>query len=163
MYSRRPGSSRRRLKAHLLRHPDPFCPTLILHEAPGLCVVGTLSRPCPRPRAGKHLLMKHNLLLVCLPVVLSLLSLAAVAQQEYVSRYDAFASFSYLTSPKLNLVERGFDGSFGVNLNRWLTLGGDYSIFTGHSDIFARDLTPALQLQLAAEVPPGVVVSLPFD
>jgi hypothetical protein len=107
--------------------------------------------------------MKHGLFLVCLPVVLFLLSLSAVAQQEYVSRYDAFASFSYLTSPKLNLVERGFDGSFGVNLNRWLTLGGDYSIFTGHSDIFARDLTPALQLQLAAEVPPGVVVSLPFD
>jgi hypothetical protein len=105
--------------------------------------------------------MKRCLLfLACfLPIVSS----DVLAQQEYVPRYEAFASFSYLSSPKLNLVERGFDGSFGVNINRWLTLGGDYSIFTGHSDIFAKDLTPALQLQIAAVVPPGVVVVLPFD
>jgi Outer membrane protein beta-barrel domain len=92
-----------------------------------------------------------------------LTSCAAFAQQEYVPRYEAFTSYSYLTSPKLNLVERGFNGEFGVNLNRWLTFGGDYSIFTGHSDIFPNQLTPALQLQLARVVPPGAVVFLPFD
>jgi hypothetical protein len=92
-----------------------------------------------------------------------LLASPAVAQQDYVPHYEVFGSFSYLTSPKLNLVERGFNGSFGVNMNRWLTLGGDYSVFTGHSDIFPQDLTPALQLQLAAVVPPGTLVFLPFD
>src|SRR5262249_19788797 len=85
------------------------------------------------------------------------------AQQEYVSRYDGFAGFAYLDSRKLNLAERGFITEFGVNVNRWLVLGVDYSIFTGHSDIRGRDLTPALQQQLAALVPPGVPVSVPFD
>jgi hypothetical protein len=96
-------------------------------------------------------------------VCVLLISSAALAQQEYVARYEAFAGFSYLNSPKLNLAERGFDGSFGVNLNHWLTIGGDYSYFTGHSDIFPQDLTTAIQLQLAAVVPPGTVVFLPFD
>jgi hypothetical protein len=98
-------------------------------------------------------------------VVLSvlLISSAAFAQQDYVARYTAFAGYSYLNSPKLNLVERGFDAEFGVNVTRWLTLGGDYSYFTGHSDIFPQDLTTAIQLQLAGVVPPGVVVFLPFD
>jgi hypothetical protein len=92
-----------------------------------------------------------------------LISCAAFAQQEYVSRYTAFAGYSYLNSPKLNLAERGFNAEFGVNVNRWLTFGADYSYFTGHSDIFPQNLTPALQLQLALVIPPGVVVVLPFD
>ena len=97
--------------------------------------------------------------------VLVVLSLASVgfAQQDYVSRYDLFAGFSYLSSPKLNLVERGFNTEFGVNATRWLALGVDYSYFTGHSTLFPQDLTTALQLQLATIVPPGVPVSVPFD
>jgi len=86
------------------------------------------------------------------------------AQQEYVSRYDGFAGFSYLNSPKLNLSERGFNGEFGVNVKRWFALGADYSIFTGHSDIRPQDLTSALQAQLAPVLPllgPNPVI--PFD
>jgi hypothetical protein len=37
-----------------------------------------------------------------------LFSSMAFAQQDYVPRYDAFAGYSYLNSPKLNLAERGF-------------------------------------------------------
>src|SRR5260370_24184265 len=94
-----------------------------------------------------------------------LTSCAALAQQEqqYVPRYTGFAGYSYLNSPKLNLAERGFNAEFGMNVTRCMALGADYSYFTGHSDIFAKDLTPALQLQLARVVPPGVVVFLPFD
>jgi hypothetical protein len=92
-----------------------------------------------------------------------LVSATAFAQQDYVPRYEGFAAYSYLNSPKLNLVERGFNAELGVNMNRWLTFGADYSIFTGHSTIFPQDLTPALQLQLATLVPPGVPVFLPFD
>ncbi|HZD94967.1 MAG TPA: outer membrane beta-barrel protein [Candidatus Sulfotelmatobacter sp.] len=92
--------------------------------------------------------------------------LSAVAQQDYVPRVDAFTGFSYLNSPKLNLAERGFNAELGVNVNRWLALGGDYSIFTGHSDITVPDLKPSLQLQLApllSLLPPGTVLALPFD
>jgi hypothetical protein len=91
---------------------------------------------------------------------------AAFAQQEYVPRFDAFTGFSYLNSPKLNLAERGFNGEFGVNANRWLSLGGDYSVFTGHSDITPGDLTSSLQLALLPvliSLPPGTVIALPFD
>jgi hypothetical protein len=95
-------------------------------------------------------------------VVLAVTS-AAFAQQEYVSRYDTFAGFSYLNSPTLNLAERGFNVEAGVNATRWLALGADYSYFTGHSTLFPQDLTTALQLQLATLVPPGVPVSVPFD
>ncbi|HSM84628.1 MAG TPA: outer membrane beta-barrel protein [Candidatus Limnocylindrales bacterium] len=93
-----------------------------------------------------------------------LLSSAALAQQEYVGRYDAFAGYSYFASPKLNLVERGVNGEFGINVTRWLALGADYSYFTGHSDIRAQDLTPAIQAQLAPLVPLlGPNPSVPFD
>jgi hypothetical protein len=92
-----------------------------------------------------------------------LFSSAAQGQQEYVPRYTAFAGYSYLNTPKLGLVQRGYDLEFGVNVTRWLTLGADYSYFTGHSDLFARDLAPAIQLQLATVVPPGVVLFLPFS
>lgn len=92
-----------------------------------------------------------------------LVSAGAFAQQDYVPRYEGFAGFSYLYSPKLNLSERGFNAEFGLNYNRWLTLGADYSVFYGHSTIFPQDLTTALQLQLAHQVPPGVPVFLPFD
>ena len=99
------------------------------------------------------------------------LPLSALAQQSYVPRFDAFTGFSYLYSPKINLDGRGFNGEFGVNVNRWLALGGDYSVFTGHSSIFPHQLTPALQQQLAAilaqlppgTIPPGYVLRVPFD
>jgi hypothetical protein len=87
----------------------------------------------------------------------------AFAQQEYVSRYDAFTGFSYLNAPTINLAERGFNAEFGMNVRRWLALGGDFSIFTGHSTLFPQDLTTALQMQLATLVPPGVPISVPFD
>jgi Outer membrane protein beta-barrel domain len=80
-------------------------------------------------------------------------SAMAWGQQEYVGRYDSFAGFSYLSSPKLNLAERGFNGQFGMNINRWLAIGADYSIFTGHSAIRPQDLTPALQARLVPLLP----------
>jgi hypothetical protein len=92
------------------------------------------------------------------------LSSVAFAQQEYVSRYDAFAGFSYLNSPRLNLAERGFNAEFGVNVRRWLAVGADYSIFTGHSAIRPQDLTTALQIQLIPILPLlGPNPQVPFD
>ncbi len=103
-------------------------------------------------------------LVVC--VLMLFVSLAARAQQEYVSRFDAFTGYSYFTSPKLNLVERGWNGEFGVNITRWLALGGDFSVFVGHSSLHTSDLNPRQQAKLAPFLPllpPGFVISAPFD
>jgi hypothetical protein len=102
---------------------------------------------------------KVILLLIVLLAVSSFLQ----AQQEYVGRYDGFTGFSYLASPKLNLAQRGFNGEFGVNVTRWLALGGDYSVFTGHTTLNSTELTDALQTQLGMIVPPGTELSVPFD
>jgi hypothetical protein len=99
-------------------------------------------------------------------ILISTLSVAAYSQQDYVARFDVFGGYSYFTSPKLNLVERGFNGEAGVNINRWLALGFDFSVFNGHSSLTASELNPAVQAQLApvlSTLPPGFVVSVPFD
>ncbi len=99
-------------------------------------------------------------------LLLLLLSGFAVAQQDYVSRFDAFGGYSYFSSPKLNLVERGFNGEFGVNVKRWMALGADFSIFDGHTSLMPSELNPLIQAQLApifATLPPGTVISVPYD
>jgi hypothetical protein len=104
--------------------------------------------------------MKRLLLIL----LVLLFSLSAFAQQDYVPRYDVFTGFSYLNSPKLNLVGRGFNGEFGVNVNRWLALGADYSVFGGHSSLLPSELTPAIQAQLSGiTLPPGYVLKVPYD
>lgn len=102
--------------------------------------------------------------------VILFLSLGAVAQQSYVPRFDAFTGFSYLATPKMNLAQRGFNGEFGVNVNRWLALGADYSVFTGHSSLSPGELTPELQQNLGLllqqsgiTLPPDYVLAVPFN
>lgn len=110
--------------------------------------------------------MKRSLLCFVL-----LFSLGAFAQQSYVPRYDAFTGFSYLHSPKINLAGRGFNGELGVNVRRWLALGGDFSVFGGHTSLFPNELTPQLQQQLLGmlsqlppgTIPPGYVLRVPID
>jgi hypothetical protein len=100
---------------------------------------------------------------ICLFV---LLSVSAFPQQEYVGRYSAFGGYSFLDSPKLNLFENGFDGTFGVNLKRWVAFGFDFSVFTGSSSLVPADLNAAAQQQLAPILlllPPGTSISVPFD
>jgi hypothetical protein len=91
---------------------------------------------------------------------------SAFAQQEYVGRFSAFGGYSFLDSPKLNLFENGFDGSFGVNLKRWFAFGVDISVFTGGSSLVPSDFNAATLQQLApvlAMLPPGTTISVPFD
>jgi opacity protein-like surface antigen len=91
-------------------------------------------------------------------------SAAAFAQQEYVGRYDAFAGFSYLDSPKLNLEQRGFNTQVGVNVTRWLALGFDYSTQQGKGTLLPTELKPSLQELLAAfPLPPGYTLYVPFS
>lgn len=88
--------------------------------------------------------------LTCLFVVMTQ---NCVAQQEYVSRYDVFGSYSFLTTPSMNLFQRGFDGEFGYNFRRWVAIGGDYSVFTGNSTLYPHVLSSAVQQQLAPYLP----------
>jgi opacity protein-like surface antigen len=99
-------------------------------------------------------------------------SVAAFAQQEYVGRWDVYGGYSFLTTPKLNLFERGFHTQDGYNWKRWLAIGGDFSVFTGHSSILPHMLKPALQQQLAGALgqlaaagllPPGYSLYVPYN
>jgi opacity protein-like surface antigen len=77
-----------------------------------------------------------------LAVLLMFLSACAFAQQDYVGRYDVFAGYSYLGSPKINLSQRGFNLQAGVNLTRWLAFGLDYSNQDGRGTLVPSELKP---------------------
>ena len=94
-----------------------------------------------------------------LAVLLLSLSVCAFAQQDYVGRYDVFAGFSYLDSPKLNLTQRGFNTQIGVNVRRWLAMGFDYSTQNGNGTLVPSDLKTNLQ----ALLPPIPGLYVPFN
>ena len=103
---------------------------------------------------------------------LSPLAPHAAAQQSYVGLFDLYGGFTYLDSPNLNLDQRGFHLQAGINPNRWLAFGFDYSRSTGHTDITADQLTTSLQTQLGTQIaglealgviPPTYSLVVPFD
>lgn len=83
-------------------------------------------------------------------VTVGLLVPALRAGQDYVGRYDVYGGFGYLNSPHINLSERGFHTQLGLRLRRWLSVGFDYSVVTGHTTLTPDLLTTSLQQQLAA-------------
>ena len=97
---------------------------------------------------------------------------AASAQQSYVGLFDLYGGFTYLSSPNVNLDQRGFHIQAGVNARTWLALGFDYSRSTGNTDITPNLLTSSLQTALGDQIavgehlgiiPAGYTVSVPFD
>jgi hypothetical protein len=101
---------------------------------------------------------------VVLFVVLT--SLAAFSQQTDIRQFSAFEAFSYYATPSLNLVQRGIDTDFGVNVRPWLTLGFDFSYGDGGSTLFPNHLSRTVQAQLAPilpHLPPGFVLAVPFS
>jgi hypothetical protein len=95
-----------------------------------------------------------------------LTSLFSFSQQTDIARFSTFQGFSYFATPSLNLVQRGIDADFGVNLRSWLTVGFDFSYGDGGSTIFPDKLAPAVQARLAAlapTLPPGFIVAVPFS
>jgi hypothetical protein len=94
----------------------------------------------------------------------------AFGQQEYVSRYDAFAGYTFLDSPHVGLFENGFQFQAGVRPKTWYSLGFDYSISSGDLTLTPNLLTNALQQQLALQLqqlatagllPAGFTLSVP--
>jgi hypothetical protein len=103
---------------------------------------------------------------ILLLVFLSLSVVTCVAQkQEYVGKYDAYVGYAYLTTPNMNLDERGFQAQFGYNYRRWLALGFDTSYFGGSTSLTVPMLNGATQAKLAPFVPllpPGYTIYAPY-
>lgn len=111
--------------------------------------------------------MRRSLYVLLLVFLLSLPVVSCLAQQEYVARYSAFTAFSYLSTPSLNSVQRGFDGDFGLNLRSWLTFGGDFSYNGGSTTLLPNQLNAAAQAKLAPYVPffvaKGIPLAVPYN
>src|ERR1039458_3241264 len=92
--------------------------------------------------------MRPRTLSVVLLFVL-LTTLTCFSQQTDIRQFSAFGAYSYLSTPSLNLTQRGFDGDFGVNVRIWLPLGIDFSYVGAHSSLVPNDLNAATQAKLA--------------
>jgi len=107
-------------------------------------------------------------LFVC---VLALFLLATAptcfSQQTNIPQFSTFEAFSYLSTPSLNLVQRGFDGDFGYNWKSWLTLGFDFSVQNGHTTLLPNHLNVATQAKLAPYLPLfqelGIPLAIPYN
>ncbi len=95
-----------------------------------------------------------------LVVLLFALSACAFAQQDYVGRYDFYTGYSYLGSPNVNLSQRGFNTQLGINLNKWLAFGVDYSIQFGKGTLLPSELKPAYNAELNDLVAAGAAGEL---
>lgn len=97
-------------------------------------------------------------------VCVTLPALCGSAQTGYVGRYDLYTGFSNLNTPGLSHINQvGFHLQAGAVASRWLSYGFDYSVQNGSSQLTTGIATRALQQQLAAELPPGYVLRLPFS
>jgi hypothetical protein len=74
------------------------------------------------------------------------------AQQTDVQRYDLYAGFAGFETPELNLAQRGFHTQGGENVNRWLSVGFDYSEGSGHNALTPKLLKSSLQQELGMEI-----------
>ena len=100
-------------------------------------------------------------------IFVSLCVSTCFSQQTYISKYSSYSAYSYLSTPSLNLTQRGFDTDFGVNLRSWLTLGGDFSYANGHSSLLPNNLNSATQAKLAPYLPAfqklGIPLVVPYN
>lgn len=105
-------------------------------------------------------------ILIFLLLFISLSVVTCLAQQqEYVGTYDAYVGYAYLTTPNMNLAQRGFQAQFGYNWKRWAALGIDTSYFGGGSSLTVPQLNNATIAKLAPilpHLPPGFQVWTPY-
>jgi hypothetical protein len=103
---------------------------------------------------------------------LTLCAASGRAQQTDVQRFDLYAGFAGFETPKLNLAQRGFHVQGGENVNRWLSIGFDYSEGSGHNALSPKLLRASLQQTLGAEIeqlilagviPPNYQLVVPTD
>lgn len=83
---------------------------------------------------------------ICAAVLL-MLSLHAFAQQTYVNRVGLFTGYSYMNTPSIGLTQHGFNTSGGININRWMELGADFSTLKGDTNLGISQTKLGPQLQ----------------
>ena len=124
------------------------------------------------PQITWHASPRMGAALFFLTAALLMLPQSAQAQQNYVSRYDLFAGYSFLDSPHVKLFENGLHFQVGVRPKTCYSLGFDYSISGGDLTLTPNLLTPEWQQQLggllqqlaqAGQLPAGYTVAVPSD
>jgi hypothetical protein len=105
------------------------------------------------------------------PLTCFVLASPVFAEQEYVTRYDAFAGYAFLESPHIGLFENGFALQAGFRPRTWYSVGFDYSRTTGDATLTPDLLPSGLQQTLAAQLaqlaaagllPPGYQLKVPI-
>lgn len=76
----------------------------------------------------------------------------AVAQQDYIGRFDVYNGFAWFDSPSAHLIERGYHLQAGVNVKTWLAVGFDFSVVQGNVTLVPELLNPTLQAQIGAQL-----------
>jgi hypothetical protein len=83
---------------------------------------------------------------------LLLLGSSLSGQQDYVTRYDLYAGYAFLDSPKVGLFENGVQAQVGYRFKPWVSFGFDYSLTSGDLTLTPDLLPLARQQQLGAEL-----------
>src|SRR4051812_43774677 len=97
------------------------------HDAPVLSA--GLKRVVARRHSGWRLRLMSTAKAARVIALVALVTLVfpAFGQQSYVTRYDIFAGYSYLNSPKVSLPEHGVAFQIGMRPKTWYSVGFDYS------------------------------------
>jgi hypothetical protein len=78
----------------------------------------------------------------------SAIGLHQARAQQTIRRYDAYVGFADLNAPDLGLNQPGFHAQAGINMRRWLSVGGDYTVASGGEILTTSLLPAALQAQV---------------
>ena len=108
----------------------------------------------------------RRVVLFCVLPLLLLTAITSFSQQSEIKQFSIIAGYSYLDTPSLNLAQRGFNGDMAVNVKPWMSIGFDFSCFSGHNTIVPSYLSSAAQANLSHLLPPGVpasMVAIPTD
>ena len=89
-----------------------------------------------------------------------LLTPLTFSQQTEITQYSLISGYSYLHTPSLNLAQRGYNGDIATNVRPWLSLGFDFSAFSGGSTLLPTYLNSATQTRLLQILPPGIPASM---
>ncbi|MGZ4823474.1 MAG: hypothetical protein ACXVZT_02580 [Terriglobales bacterium] len=107
--------------------------------------------------------MRHRFF--CVLAVLVLTTLTCFSQQREITQFSLIAGPSYLATPSLNLAQRGFNLDFATNYRPWVSMGFDFSAFTGGTTLMPKYLNAATQAKLGALPKPlfmSVAGGVPF-
>lgn len=104
--------------------------------------------------------------LSCLLPFLLLATFTCFSQQTEITQFSLIGGYSYLATPSLNLAQRGFNADMAQNVRPWLSVGFDFSYFTGSSSLLPSYLNSGTQVKLMQLLPPGFpagAVAVPYN